>query len=91
PPYVADSEILEAQVRLYEPSEALFAGPTGLEVYRRLIPQAREGLAPGGWLVMEMGQAQRDAVAELLAGWDGVNFIGDLQGIPRVAIAQRRG
>lgn len=91
PPYVADSEILEAQVRLYEPSEALFAGPTGLEVYRRLIPQAREVLVAEGWLLMEIGQGQRDVVADLLALWDGVNFIGDLQGIPRVAIAQRRG
>jgi release factor glutamine methyltransferase len=91
PPYVADSEVLEAQVRLYEPSEALFAGPTGLEVYRKLIPQAREELVCGGWLLMEIGQGQRDAVAGLLADWDGVNFVDDLQGIPRVAIAQRRG
>jgi len=90
PPYVADSEILEAQVRLYEPREALYAGPTGLEVYKRLIPQAREALAPGGWLLLEIGQGQREAAAGLLSGWDGVEFVADLQGIPRVAIAQRR-
>jgi methylase of polypeptide subunit release factors len=60
-------------------------------VYRRLIPQAREVLVAEGWLLMEIGQGQRDVVADLLALWDGVNFIGDLQGIPRVAIAQRRG
>jgi release factor glutamine methyltransferase len=55
PPYVAEGEVLEAQVREYEPREALFAGATGLEVYRRLIPEAWEVLVPGGWLLMEMG------------------------------------
>jgi release factor glutamine methyltransferase len=91
PPYVANGEILEAQVRLYEPREALFAGPTGLEVFRKLIPQSREALVVGGWLLMEIGHGQLDAVAGLLADWDGVRFIDGLQAIPRVAIAQRRG
>jgi len=90
PPYVAEGEVLEAQVREYEPREALFAGPTGLEVYRRLIPEAWEALVPEGWLLMEMGHGQREALAGLLTGWDGVEFVADLQGIPRVAIAQRR-
>ncbi len=90
PPYVADTEVLEAQVRLYEPRGALYAGPTGLEVYERLIPQAREALAANGWLLLEIGQGQREAVARLLLDWNDVNFVADLQGIPRVAIAQRR-
>jgi release factor glutamine methyltransferase len=90
PPYVPNDEPLEPQVRDYEPHAALFAGPTGLEVYRRLIPQAHAALAPGGWLLMEIGHGQRDALANLLAGWDRVEFRPDLQGIPRVAIAQRR-
>lgn len=90
PPYVRDEEILEAQIRDYEPHDALFAGPTGLEVYRRLIPQAREGLDPGGWLLMEIGHGQRDGLAALLADWEDVRFKDDLQGIPRVAIARRR-
>jgi release factor glutamine methyltransferase len=90
PPYVRDDEDLEAQVAEFEPHTALFAGPTGLEVYERLIPQAHEALVPGGWLVMEMGQGQRDAVAGLLADWDAVSFKDDLQGIPRVAMARRR-
>lgn len=88
PPYVAENEALQPQVRDYEPHAALFAGPTGLEVYRRLIPQASDALAPGGWLLMEIGHGQRDALAELLTGWDAVSFAADLQGIPRVAIAQ---
>ena len=90
PPYVALSEVLEPQVREYEPSEALYAGPTGLEVYQRLIPEAHDVLVPGGWLLLEMGHGQRDALAGLLASWDGVEFVDDLAGIPRVAIARRR-
>lgn len=105
PPYIAEGEVLEAQVREYEPREALYAGPTGLEVYRRLIPEARTALGPGGWLLLEIGQGQREALAELLsprqrnvgpagergADWEGVEFVEDLQGIPRVAIARRCG
>ncbi|MGC1872267.1 MAG: peptide chain release factor N(5)-glutamine methyltransferase [Acidobacteriaceae bacterium] len=94
PPYVADSErkSLAAEVREYEPAQALFAGPTGLEVYRRLVPDALPLLRSGGWLLMEIGQGQRDAVRALLPGadWDGVEFIADLQGIPRVAMARKR-
>ena len=90
PPYVADAEPLEDQVRLYEPRAALYAGSTGLEIYRRLIPQAREALVAGGWLMLEIGHGQRDALASMLADWDGVEFVPDLQGIPRVAIARRR-
>ncbi|MGC2621377.1 MAG: peptide chain release factor N(5)-glutamine methyltransferase [Acidobacteriaceae bacterium] len=89
PPYVAEGEALEAQVREYEPRGALVAGPTGLEVYERLIPQAWQALVPQGWLLLEMGQGQRDAVARLLEDWDEVEFAADLQGIPRVAIARR--
>jgi len=90
PPYVRDDEVLEAQVREYEPHTALFAGPTGLGVYERLIPEARQALVSGGWLILEIGHGQRDALAGMLAGWDAVEFRDDLQGIPRVAIAQRR-
>lgn len=90
PPYIANSELLEAQVRLYEPQQALYAGPTGLEVYRRLIPAAKQAVADGGWLLLEIGYGQRDAISALLVGWDAVAFIDDLQGIPRVAIARRR-
>jgi release factor glutamine methyltransferase len=91
PPYVAEVDwgTLEPQVVDYEPASALFAGPTGLDVYERLIPQAQTALKPGGWLLMEIGQGQRAALAQLLSGWDDVNFIDDLQGIPRVACARR--
>lgn len=89
PPYIANDEVLEAQVRDFEPHSALFAGPTGLEIYRHLIPQAAQALSPGGWLLLEIGHGQRDALTALLAGWDELSFADDLQGIPRVAIARR--
>ena len=69
PPYIADAEVLEPQVADYEPRSALYAGPTGLEVYQRLIPQARRVLKPQGWLLMEIGYGQQPAVAPLLGGW----------------------
>jgi len=89
PPYVAEGETLEPQVRDYEPASALFAGAEGLDVYKRLIPQAWAALRPGGWLLLEIGHGQRDASERLLTGWGSVSFIADLQGIPRVACAQR--
>jgi len=89
PPYVPDDEVLEEQVREYEPHSALYAGPSGLEVYRRLIPQAWQGLEPQGWLLIEIGHGQRDAIAALLADWGEVEFMNDLQEIPRIAIAKK--
>jgi release factor glutamine methyltransferase len=90
PPYVAATEPLEPQVRDYEPATALYAGPDGLAIYRRLIPQAAEHLAPGGYLLLEIGQGQRGAIAELLieSGYKDIRFHADLQGIARVAQAQ---
>ncbi len=88
PPYVADGEVLEAQVREWEPALALYAGERGLAVYERLIPEAREALVDGGWLLLEIGFGQKAAVKELLKGWRDVSFVSDLQGHARVAIAR---
>jgi release factor glutamine methyltransferase len=89
PPYVPESEILEPQVRNFEPHTALYAGPAGLDIYQRLIPQAWQSLNPQGWLMMEIGHGQQNALANLLTEWNEVEFIHDLQGIPRVAISRR--
>jgi release factor glutamine methyltransferase len=91
PPYVpsSDASLLHPQVREHEPSSALFAGPDGLEIYRRLIPQAQEILKPGGLLALEIGHGQRDGLAALLKGWANICFLADLQGIPRVALASK--
>jgi len=91
PPYVltGDREGLSPQVRDYEPAEALFAGATGLDVYRRLIPQAHAALRPNGLLALEIGYGQRDEIAAMLMGWSALRFVDDLQGIPRVALARK--
>jgi release factor glutamine methyltransferase len=89
PPYIAEGEVLEPQVFNYEPHSALYAGPTGLEVYERLIPQAHTVLKPGGWLLLEIGFGQQPAVEALLYGWRSVGVIHDLQGIPRVLQAMK--
>lgn len=89
PPYVASVEKLEAQVERYEPHVALFAGATGLKVYERLIPQAHRALRPGGWLLLEIGAGRKAAISNLLAGWNAIEFVNDLQGILRVAIARQ--
>ena len=91
PPYVseADAPDLHPQVRDHEPSTALFAGPSGLDIYRRLIPQAHAALEPGGLLALEFGHGQREALADLLANWHSLRFLDDLQHIPRVALAEK--
>lgn len=91
PPYVpsTDAPSLHPQVRDYEPDSALYAGPDGLEIYRRLIPQAHAALKPGGLLALEIGYGQRQPLTELLTGWQDLRFVDDLQGVPRVAMATR--
>ena len=91
PPYVAeaDRETLHPQVRDHEPATALFAGKTGLDIYRRLVPQAYSALKPNGLLALEIGHDQQDGVASLLLTWWNVSFINDLQQIPRVALAKK--
>ncbi len=91
PPYVGESEEdqVQLEVRKFEPRNAVFAGPSGLEVIQRLIPQARDVLKPGGWLVIEISGTIAGRVRELLADWAGIEITNDLQGIPRVAAAQK--
>ncbi len=91
PPYVGLNEADKVQevVKHYEPHMALFAGDGGLDIIRRLIPQAEEALRPGGWLLMEIGYTQADAVMSLLGSWSNVHSVPDLAGIPRVIVAQK--
>jgi release factor glutamine methyltransferase len=91
PPYVGESEEdhVQLEVRKFEPRNAVFAGPTGLEVIERLIPQARAALHPAGWLVTEISGTIAEATKELLHDWDNVSILLDLQSIPRVARARK--
>jgi release factor glutamine methyltransferase len=94
PPYVAGAAAkdLPELVRKHEPHAALFGGDSGFEAYRRLIPQAASRLAPQGSLLLEVGAGQASQVVELVknAGLIPDDVIGDLQGIPRCVVAQRR-
>lgn len=93
PPYVPerDRDSLSADVRDFEPSQALFAGADGLDVIRRLIPQAISRLRPGGALIMEVGEGQWSAVTIMLeqSGCASVDWHVDLQGIARIVVAAR--
>ncbi|MGB8985375.1 MAG: peptide chain release factor N(5)-glutamine methyltransferase [Candidatus Sulfotelmatobacter sp.] len=91
PPYVGESEADEVQleVRKFEPRNAVFAGPTGLEIIARLIPEAHEALRPGGWLVLEVSGTIVEGVKQLLNGWAEIRIVNDLQGIPRVVVARK--
>ena len=85
-----DRATLAPEVRDFEPAAALFAGPDGLDAIRALVPAAARALAPGGWLVMEIGAGQADDVAAIVAATPGLaldRIVPDLQSIPRVVIA----
>lgn len=91
PPYVGLDEADKVQqvVLQNEPHMALFAGAEGLAVIRRLIPQSWARLKPGGWLLMEIGWSQSEAVKALLVGWHNIHVINDLAGVPRIVAARK--
>ncbi|MEM8944735.1 MAG: peptide chain release factor N(5)-glutamine methyltransferase [Planctomycetota bacterium] len=94
PPYVASHEMdqLDASVREHEPHLALDGGEQGTEIIARLIPQAAKRLAPGGWLLMEVGPYNAAKVERLISDSPDVSLqvtIPDLAGHPRVVQAQR--
>jgi release factor glutamine methyltransferase len=91
PPYVplAQRAGLQREVRDWEPPVALFAGETGFEIYDRIVADAPRVLAPGGWLILELGFGCQDHVAKRLDGWRNVQVDPDLAGIPRVIAAER--
>lgn len=87
PPYVAsgDPHLQQGDLK-FEPEIALAAGPDGLEFIRPLIEQARKKLSTDGWLLIEHGYDQAEAVRELLRnnGYENVESRQDLAGIERV-------
>jgi release factor glutamine methyltransferase len=91
PPYVGECEAdkVQREVKKFEPKIAVFGGYEGVDIIRRLIPQAHALLKPGGWLLMEIGYTQESAVRALLEDWSEVRSIPDLQGIPRVIAARK--
>lgn len=89
PPYVRDDAVLQPEIAHHEPALALFAGPDGLDAYRRLAPGV--SAAGASWVAFEVGEGQADDVAGLLAdaGYVHADRRRDLAGIERVVIAWR--
>lgn len=89
PPYVDPSErpMLPPDVVDHEPAEALFAPGEGTAVISRIAAEAPTWLRPDGWLVLEIGETQGYAVAEILqtAGFADVSIEPDLTGRDRIA------
>ncbi|HEY3315902.1 MAG TPA: peptide chain release factor N(5)-glutamine methyltransferase [Bacillota bacterium] len=92
PPYIPSGEIpsLQEEVREFEPRSALDGGPDGLAAYRALAGQAPLVLTRPGWLALEIGHGQAEAVAALLAaaGFGTIENHSDLAGISRVITAR---
>lgn len=92
PPYVSRREwdALPADVRDFEPRRALLAGESGLELVERLVRRAGAFLEPGGYLIFEIGEGQRDRVLGLFGRrWTEIETAWDLAGKPRVITARR--
>ena len=91
PPYIAadDRHLGEGDVR-FEPLSALVAGVDGLDDIRQIIAQAPRHLQAGGWLLLEHGYDQAEAVRELLAaaGFTAVDSRRDLGGHQRISLGR---
>ena len=94
PPYVSESEWagLAPEVRDHEPRGALVGGPDGLDVYRRLVPDAVSRLAAGGRLILELAAGRCRPVQEIAeaAGLRTEEVIPDLQKIERVLVLAKK-
>jgi release factor glutamine methyltransferase len=95
PPYIPDRELLELQpeVRMFEPRFALAGGVDGLEFHHRLLGNAMEFLAPGGLLVLEVGQGQAGPLSEIAVahgGYAQAGLVRDAAGIERVLCLSKK-
>ncbi|MEE8189017.1 MAG: peptide chain release factor N(5)-glutamine methyltransferase [Kiloniellales bacterium] len=90
PPYIKDTEFegLAPEVARHDPRLALAGGPDGLDAYRALLPQAARLLAPGGFLALEVGIDQQEAVEALVKSADfaPLGRVRDLGGIERCLV-----
>jgi release factor glutamine methyltransferase len=93
PPYIPSADIaaLDPEVRCFDPVTALDGGADGLAVYRELAARIPD-VIPTGWIFLEIGAAQAQAVTELLAGIGAtaIEIHCDLAGRPRCVAAQTR-
>ena len=93
PPYIDEGrpDLIQREVRDWEPSEALFGGDEGLNFYRRLLKEGLKYAKSGGYLVFEIGYGQSDRISEMIArsGWKLIDVTRDLQGIPRTLTVRK--
>lgn len=91
PPYVSDADELPAVVAAWEPTDALFAGPTGLEDAEVLLTGAKDWLRRGGALVLELGDTQLGAARQLALdiGYADVAVHRDLADRDRALVARK--
>jgi len=94
PPYVSTLGLHNSATELlYEPRAALDGGKDGLDFYRRIINDSHFYLKAGGYLVLELGDAQAQEVSKLVKKtehFSGINIINDLNKIRRVLIARKK-
>jgi release factor glutamine methyltransferase len=93
PPYVSAGAIpgLQREVKDHEPRIALSPGPDGLAVIRRLIQDAPRFLRNDGYLLLEIGFDQGEAMQQLVdpSSFELIEIRPDLQGIPRIVILRK--
>ncbi len=92
PPYVCADDKALTTLR-YEPVSALASGPDGLDDIRKLAGDCSLLLTEAGYLLLEHGAEQAEAVAAILgaAGWTEIRCHSDLAGLPRVTVARPGG
>ncbi len=90
-PYIPKNEyiILDQEVKEFEPVQALLAPGDGLDIYRRLLPQALEKLKPGGYLFMEIAYNQGAKALEMTKAFNDVEIIKDMAGRDRILKARK--
>lgn len=91
PPYISSGELpgLQREVH-WEPSMALDGGADGLDFYRRIASVYPERAVPGGWIGLEFGDGQAEAVREIFAPYFAdTKIVPDLAGIPRMLFARK--
>ncbi len=92
PPYVSTTEwyTLSPVIRKYEDEKALIGGNNGLKIIQLIVDKAKHYLMPGGFLLFEIGENQKEDVIMLLSnsGYSNIEIYNDLQNLPRVVICR---
>lgn len=88
PPYIPSDRELDESVALFEPLEALFAGPDGLSLIRTIISDAPSHLLSGGeiWIECDTSNAEETKSLCVAAGFKNVELRTDLYGRPRIVV-----